>query len=76
MTTDPTGRGSRAQMCCDLCGSDLTIANAVGDDLWTFAICAGCTELWTTYLMHNPTSRLSHPGEGRDAGDYRSKSAG
>jgi hypothetical protein len=39
---------------CDLCGGDLMIVNAVSDDFGSFSICAGCAELWTTYLMHHP----------------------
>jgi hypothetical protein len=59
MTTDPTGRSSKPQTSCDLCGAD--VGMAVGDDLWSFAICAGCSELWTTYLMHHQRSRRQAP---------------
>jgi len=64
MTIDPMGRSSRPRASCDLCGADLGIA--VGDDLWSFAICAGCSDLWTTYLMHRQRSPLRNKaGEDR-----------
>jgi len=61
MTTDPMSRSPRPQASCDLCGSEVKIVNAVNDDFGSFAICAGCAELWTTYLMHHPRSRRQAP---------------
>ena len=48
---------------CDLCGGDLMIVNAVSDDFGSFSICAGCAELWTTYLMHHPRLARQLPAE-------------
>jgi hypothetical protein len=50
---------------CDLCGCDVNIINAVNDEFGPYAICAGCAELWTTYLMHHPPARRYQPAEER-----------
>ena len=57
MATDPTGRTSKPPMGCDLCGDRVRIVNSVDDAFGSFTICAGCAELWTTYLMHHPKPR-------------------
>jgi len=49
--------GLRSGERCDLCGTEVRIVNTVDDDLGSFAICAGCAELWTAYLMHHPRPR-------------------
>jgi hypothetical protein len=72
MTTDPTGRSSRQETCCDLCGDDVRIVNSVKDDFGSYTICAGCAELWTTYLMHHPsTHRRLSPGSKYPGNEFK-----
>lgn len=55
--------GERGDDRCELCGCEVNIISTVKDDLGSFSICAGCAELWTTYLMHRPMPRLHRPVE-------------